>query len=317
VIGVVAVGCQKEDRTDHIPDLGQASIDVTPRVQAFIRGSGQVDGQRSNTTFSLDSAEWYIEAGLNLSVAKAWLECSNSTVDSLSIEIPLTQNGVSVTSAHTAYTALLGEINELIDADTEHLIVADVQFQEVNASGISAYVLLQLGSGYEKSGPNTTYRPNDHIYYGFGNLPNNNCGCGPNSGGATQCADLRIQQRVRATLPGLVYPCYYTSVESRGVNWIFSGGIFNYPHTSFPTGNPSTPYLLYYCQGASCTNCLSPSKMSFYTQGMYDMMMQVKPAGKIATAVSVDDWSILSGENAVYSHAALFTYGILNCGSNG
>lgn len=303
--------------SDRLPEATTGYQDVTPRIMAFLEKGGKIEGSKSGEACTLDSAEWYIEAALNFSVASAWLECDQTSVDSLEFSMPVGSNGVLISDAFAAYNVLRDQLEAMIDESVEHLIVADVSFSEVVGSEVSARVLIQKGFDYDKAGPNTSYGPNDYIYFGFLDQPNNNCGCGPNNGGATQCADIRIQQRVRATLPRLNVNCYYSSVTTRGVKWQWGGADANYSHTDFPTGIPATPFKTYYCQNAvTCTNCLSPAQMSFYTQGMYDVMMQLKPSNRTASAVTVDDWFFAGGENAEYYHMALFTYGQLNCGTN-
>lgn len=312
------IACQKEEAPALVASSA-AEADVTPRIKAFIERAASMGAAKSAGTMSLDSAEWYIEAGLNFDLGAPWKDCTDRALDSLEVTIPVGSEGISESDAHAAYSALHTGIASKLVAGENHLIMADVSLVYNSGTEAVAEVLLLFGSGYSKTNQLiTTYGPNEFIYYGFGNIPNNNCGCESNNGGASPCADIRIAHRVSATLDGLSHGCYYTNVESRGVDWIWNANnlTINATYSSFPTGIPATPYKIYRCTGESCTNCFSPSMMSFYTQGSYDMMTQLKPTNKIPISCTMDDLSILGGPSAAYWHIALYTYAKLNCHRN-
>lgn len=303
------IGCKKD-----IEPGTSGEADVTPRVRTFVDRALSSVQTKDNTSLSLDSAEWYIEAGLNYTESLSWLEYNVHAIDSIETTIALDNGMVATSDAQTAYLALRAQLEAKITPEVNHLVLADVAFLATGeAELVNAKVLLHLGSGYEKN-VHTAYGPNDYWYYGTNPVPNNNCGCGANAGGAGQCADVKIQNRVRSAIGLPADGCFWHSVVTRGVNWGGLTGVadINYPLTNFPTGVPATPYMLYRCVGASCANCLSPAMMSFYTQKAWDLMLQIKPAGKNPSTVQIDDITF-TGFPPRYDHMALYSYGNLQC----
>ncbi len=289
------------------------SIDVTPRVKVFVERALASDQLKDNSPMTLDSAEWYIEAGLNYTESQVWLEYSNHATDSLEAAIPIENALITASDAQAAYIALRSQLDALITPEVNHLVLADVALiPSGEAETVIAKVLVHLGSGYEKD-VHTGYGANEHIWYGSGANPNN-CGCGPNNGGATVCADLRIQSRIRGAIGLPADGWFWHSVVTRGVNWAGLTVIadINFPLTNYSTGIPATPYMLYRCVGQTCSNCIPPAHMSFYTQKAWDLMLQLKPTGKNPSTAEIDDM-ILFANPPVYSHMALYSYGNLQC----
>jgi hypothetical protein len=114
---------------------------------------------------------------------------------------------------------------------------------------------------------------------------------------------------VNASLGKIKPPCYFINVETRGVGP--TNAQVNFLHTDFPTGVPATPYKVFFCnQGANCPSCFSPTLMSFYTQGTWDVMQQIKPTNKVGISCNMDfDWTF----SGIYFHKAVFTYGQVQC----
>lgn len=296
-----------------------SDTDVTPRIKAFIERDASANTQKDGSVWSVDSAVWYVEAGLNLGLATAWVDCSEQTLDSLEFTLQKNSDGITRSNTFSVFEFLRDEIGTRLVPNENHLILADVAAYD-SGTTLTFKVIVLLGSGYHKTNQLiTSYGPSEFIYYGFGQFANNNCGCNGNQS-STTCADIRIAQRVNAALPGIQYPCYYTNLESRGVSWMQNASnlTWNLDHTNFPSGVPSTPYKTYFCNtGISCNNCFSPALMSFYTQGAWDVMNQLTPSGKVRISAVLDDHMTLCGENcSSYFHACLFSYGKLNCPRN-
>lgn len=306
------IACQKEEAPTV---TGTTEVDVTPRIKRFIEEAANRSTAKDASAISLDSAEWYIEAGLNFDLGEPWKDCTDRALDSLEVSIPVGASGILETDAQAAYTTLRTGIASNLVAGENHLIMADVNLIHTAGSDALAKVLIVIGSGYSKTNQLMIgYGANEFIYFNNFGLTNNTCGCGSNQGGATTCANMRIAQRVNATMDGLAYGCYYTEVESRGVDWLGNAPSLtvNLPGTGFPTGIPATPYKIYRCQG-TCSDCLSPSMMSFYTQGSFDIMTQIKPAGKIPVSCAMAGSQLLCCPQQSW-HTALYTYAKLNCG---
>ncbi len=267
---------------------------------------------------SLDSAEWYLEAAVNFSVAEVWRECEQRDTDTLSITLDLTDGQVSDASASNALQLLNEHLATVIIPEENHLILCDVQIGEAIGNEAVAKVVLAIGSGYDKvGGIVTAYGSN--AYYNFGDITfltgtNLNCGCGPKAGGAGKCADRQIEARINSAIGLPTYGCYYTGVLNLGVDCFWANNNA-YTHTSFPTGIPATPYMIYHCYSANsvCPYCFTPSLLTYYTQSTWDLMHLIKPTGKALITASVRGTFVPLGTNAEYFHGALFSYGTLNC----
>lgn len=190
-----------------------------------------------------------------------------------------------------------------------HLVVSDVKMAPL-LSGQPGKVYFVFGYGYEKN-VNANYGPNDYWYSGGGLT---NCGCGPNNGAQGLCADKQIEARIDMPIPLPNVRCFFTSILSIAVGPISGGGIY-YGYELFQTGIPETPYKMYNCccGPITCDPCFSPTLMSFYTQGTWNVFQQLKPAGTQTINAKVEwVWS-LGGDEAGYMHAGLFRYGKVNC----
>lgn len=147
-----------------------------------------------------------------------------------------------------------------------------------------------------------------------------NYGCANEAG---DCSDKQITQRINNALPGLQAPCFYTSPISVGVSWAWSPTpSISRSYTEFSTGIPATPYKTFTCDGLwNCNqgggNCLSTSKLSFYTQQGWNLMNQLRPTsptGMVAVFATLEDWDNLCGQDCYLSrHMAFFSYAKLNC----
>ncbi len=310
-MGVISglVGCQKD--ADIVQDPTNAEVDVTPRLRAFISRAEHANDDRDETVITIDSAEWYIEGAINLNVAQAWIEYNDHAVDSILVSIPVVDGAVLGNSATSKFLELKSLIEGKLTEGENHLILADVNFGIACDGLIPVFVLLEIGSGYDRlGGLITSYGANDFWIYG-GPLPN--CGCGPNAGAPGGCANYWIRQRINATL-GLLAGCYYTNLQTAGVNWTSGGATQNFYSQQFPTGIPATPYKIYYCYNAfTCDNCLDPSRMTFYTQSTYAVMQQLTPSQKVPVSVATNFVFVPNGADAIYSQSYLFSYGKLNC----
>ena len=292
-----------------------AQADVTPRVRAFVDNALSASSSATRSVISTDSAIWYMEAGLNFDVAQAWIECTDIAFDSLEVFIPSSGPELSPSEVYLAFSNLHTMLNDILTPEEEHLIVADVEFEALN-SGYEVNVFLQLGSGYNKTNQLITTFSNPLRHGNFTTGSTSNCGCQNQSG---DCADKQIAQRINNALPGLSAGCYYTNVETIGVGWPYASNFPNLNHFDFPTGIPATPYMVFTCNGSDpCIfgggNCLSTSKLSFYTQRGWNLMNMLKPAGKVAVSANFEDSNTLCGGLCYWSwHGAAFVYAVRNC----
>jgi hypothetical protein len=314
-------GCQKEKVA---PMAADEEVDIFPRVRAFVERARSEAQAKDNTTISLDSAEWYLEAGINFSLAQAWLECNEYYLDSTEVYMACEANELSSSTVLAAFNELSALIAPMIVPEVNHLILSDVTFVPA-PGGYTLKTLLQFGTGYEKSNGLITSFSNPYYFGNFGTGASTNCGCGTFQNGAGDCADKQIAQRINNALPGLQFPCFYTNPTSRGVSWgpwLTPTPAINYAYTQFSTGIPATPYMTFTCNGQwYCNqgggNCLSTSQLSFYTQQGWNLMNQLKPTsptGMVATFANLEDTNNSCPETCYWSyHMAYFGYAKLNC----
>lgn len=80
------------------------------------------------------------------------------------------------------------------------------------------------------------------------------------------------------------------------------------------SGDGVRDYRTYSCVGMDCTNCLSPTDMSFYTQGTWDALNLIR-AQYCPTKVRANctmGWEIIGTHpNTLYMHTAQFRFGII------
>jgi hypothetical protein len=312
-VAMLATSCNKEDNAEVAP--GVVQIDVTPRVRAFVDDALSASGSANRSSISTDSAKWYLEAGLNFALAQAWLECNEVAFDSLEVFIPSNGTELSGSEVNIAFNSLHSMLLEMITPEEEHLIVADVEFRTADG-GYEANVFLQLGFGYDKTNQLITTFSNPLRFGNFSTGATSNCGCQNQSG---DCADKQIASRINNALPGLTVGCYYTNVETKGVSWPYPNNFPNGNYTDFTTGIPATPYMVFTCNGSDlCVlgggNCLSTSKLSFYTQQGWNLMNILKPIGKVSVSANFEDGNLLCSGNCYWSwHGAAFVYAVKNC----
>jgi hypothetical protein len=243
--------------------------DYEPWIQAFVERAAT--DQRDGTMITADSAEWYVEAALNFSQANLAIDHTDQEVDSVTYTIPLNNGMASEADAATAFNALNAMIAQSNVPDISHVVIVDVTSQNRSNELVltTAYV---VGSGYQKA-LNTSYGPND--YWMWISTPNSSA-CLPNTQISSQGADKRIQSRVRAAINNGNY-VYMVSIET----WTVVASGTSIPskeisYTDFPVTGSPYGYRTYGCSGIGCDGCLSPSQMSFFTQGTWDVMNLIR-----------------------------------------
>lgn len=265
---------------------------------------------KDNIYFSADSAEWYVEAGLNFSIATAWVECNTITLDSADVALPGSVEGFSQADVQAAFNALHAHVSGLLVADVNHLVLADAT---VIGSGAAATmkVYLQIGSGYEKLNTNFS---NSWSWGDDSFNPIMSCGCGTNPGSG-RCAYKQIQARVNQNIPLIHKDCFWHSIRAIGVMSWEQGLYANFGYTSFPSGNPAAPWKIFHCQQpeAHCVDCWSPALMGTYTQYAWDVLVQLKPSDRQAISCTFDSQYTLCGGCSVRNHQVVYRYGKKSC----
>ena len=288
------------------------TTNVTTRVQQFVEQARSGALTKSDGTLSVDSAEWYVEAALNYSVAKAWLEFSDVVADSAEVTLSLSGDAVTSASAYAAFNTLHAALAGVEEEGVQHVAIVDVA-AKVTGAELRLDVRYLVGSGYEKT-LNTYYAPGEDLWY---TDQGSACGCGTVS--SALCADKKIQQRVQAAIQVPMGPYdYWTNVET------WSVGPYDthlpskyYKSTEFPnpnntTGDHSQDFLVLYCLNDPCDPCLSSDALSHLTQGSYDVLMDIKAnhcLTKTPYAITLDGDFVLGGGSGAILHHATYTYG--------
>ena len=306
-------GCNKETLHNADPTSLTSEENVTPRVAAFVDRAVNRGLQKDGTQISADSAEWYVEAALNYSYSELGLEYNDAAYDTLTYSIPLIGGNVNEGDALDAYTALATNVAAFIIDQQQHVVIVDI-VSAIGTNTLDLTAIVGTGSGYTKS-INTTYGQND--YWLWGGTSNCNCGSNPNSG---NCANAHITQRLVASISG-TYGTYMTNIETWNVDQ-YSTDIpnKNIQLDDFVNPNDNNPgdylrdFKVYACVSTyGCSTCLSPSDMSFYTQGAYDIMTYIKSnycnTKTYQFAACYWDFSTCTSCPTYYFHKLKFSYG--------
>ncbi|MCW5899964.1 MAG: hypothetical protein KIT10_11915 [Flavobacteriales bacterium] len=294
---VLITACRKEAPGPALPGATSeaAQVNPTPRVKAFIERALAADA-KSGGFLSVDSAVWYVEAALNYSMRRTWLDANELILDSMQVVVPVTDQRITAWDAGQAFLALSEALSANDQPGVSHLVVIDVS-QGSAGVGLTLCATALVGSGYDKS-LNTSYGANDY-FMAYGGL--SSCGCGPNQGGTGLCADKQIQNRVNFAL---VHPVnsYWTDIENKQLT-----------ASSLPLGG------IWQCEGTvfePCDACFTPSMMAQYTQGTWDVIWFNTPSGKepIRTTVFPNTFTLPYPDDDIHiqQHVAEARYGINN-----
>lgn len=280
-------------------------------MRAFVDAARNEAQTKDNACFSADSAEWYVEAGLNFSIATAWVECNTITLDSAEVALPGSAEGYHQADVLAAFNALYAHVTGLLVADANHLVLTDAT---VVGSGAAATlkVYLQIGSGYEKA-LNTTFS-NSWLWGDDSSFPISSCGCGTSPGGG-RCAYKQIEGRVNQNIPLIHMNCYWHSIRAIGVNSFAPGLYANWSSSNFPSGVPATPWKIFHCQQPQphCVDCWTPALMGTYTQYAWDVLVQLKPSDRQPISCAFDATYTLCGGCSTRMHQVVYRYGKKSC----
>ena len=314
--------CQKEPAAPYSETRPGQVGNVKSLVEAFVN-QARNNLVKAGNTISVDSAEWYVEAGLNYSLAKAWIEYDNAQADSVWATIPTSNGSVALADVYSAFNELHDALADIEQEGVQHLALADVSVETVPA-GLNLVVRYVVGSGYAKGAPNTNYPPGYALLWWQPGAPN--CGCGTYT--STKCADKTIQQRVKAAILTPLQPGdFLTNIETWTVSYLVStsipGKTYDANHFLNVQGVPGHSNMdnpIYSCSlpGGDCSSCLDATDLSFHTQGVYNVLMWIRNThipSKIPITLSVDGDLGSSSSGSHYIHSCLFTYALKQSGS--
>ena len=273
-------GCAKEELV-----VGEEGHSFNPKVMILgflkdVRGR-RVSGLKSAESFSADSAVWYIEAGLNFTAGNLELAHEDSWEDSVSVPLNVDVSGISEEDVYDAFDALLVQLAPWVNEE-QHIVLVDVL--DASSGDCELKATVQLGSGYSKGAPSTTYGPKDCYYYG-GSLTQQTaaCACGCTTLQVSWCSNRIIQNRINsANLVLIPDGSILNSVETWKV-WNFDNiaerkiNLYNPLLSQAPLGDGyhDTKTYSHYINGPTGPDlaallCLSPTEMSYWTGNATD-----------------------------------------------
>lgn len=304
------LSCSKESPSG--PVQGQAA-NVDQLVRTFVN-EARNGSAKSLETMSVDSAVWYVEAGLNYSLVKAWVEHNTEAVDSLTITVPLTQGVVDNTAAYETFNTLFEQLAGVEQEGVQHLALADVS-ATTTGDELVFTTRYTIGSGYEKV-LDTSYPAWISLNWW---TASGSCNCGV--GSASVCAEKKIQTRVRSAIAIPMQPGeYFTNVETWSVHpgnsTSIPGKTYDlddfYNPQSIP-GHSNQDYPIYLCSGGDCSPCLDASDLNFHTQGTYDVMMFIRSnhcPTKQAITLTVDGDLAFTSDGSTAFHYCNYAFGV-------
>lgn len=279
------MACQKENDGTVSQSSDLEVLKVNRLVEDFIERTQRLDRTKSDEVLVADSAEWYLEAALNYSIAEAWIFTEGHWKDSLESILSLQNNEVNYAQVILEFSRLQSEIiSETNEGD--HVAFVDVK-SVITDHELQFTVVVVRGSPGNKA-LNCTF-PSSGYYWWTG--PMTSCGCGSNNNGLGLCADKRIQACLNGSLPPVSAGTYFTNVDE-----IWVSGLTN-------------PSIYYNCVMPNCPNeCVTPQLLESLTQSAWQHFQQMKPARKtMMGAYFSSPYSLCCPERY---HEAVYTYGI-------
>lgn len=326
---VMLASCTKEP-SGPLATLPATAPDMTPRVERFVASASDENRTKSNGVFEADSAVWYLEAGLNYSVAQAWRPFTELRSDSVLLSLDLTAGTVSNDLVFNAYGILAAHLAS-VNTQEQHLYIVDV-VEPVIASN-ELLVRYQVASGYAKynNPPNTSY-PADHVaWWSTGSSPSCAVTVAPR-------ANTTIQQRINSANFFPVSPGqFWHSVES----WTVSNYETLIPGKNYwwrdpflasttPTNGGYRESLLFSWKDGAATGglCLNDSEMAYWTgnastNGTWRGITKIRTT-HCPTKIFSSCFILGSGQTVIdlpgsplyWYHGGQFTFGILSAGSS-
>jgi hypothetical protein len=315
------VACRKDEPSSIGPLNAPKEASATPRVLAFVSKAALPPGTKNYGQLGIDSAEWYVEAALNYTLAETHKGYEDLERDSLVHTMSISGTAVADGDVIAAYNDLKTTIESSIDGE-RYLVVVDVVRKEENGVLVLTTYPYYSREDLTRRGLNTTFRENEH-YLWDGPAQ---CACDPNGVQSDDCAHRQIQFRINAAhVIGLGPNDYITDVEVWYVGAIYSTDPQNFTYDSEDFLNPANTsglwnqnYLMYRCESTqNCSTCLDHIDLSYHTQGTYDIMQHIRAThcpNKLFL-ISMGDAGWAGDLNStLYYHNFRFTYGKLQSG---
>ncbi len=316
--------------------------DKRARIEGFLDKARSPIRQKSQTDYSLEEAEWLMEAALNYGTADPRANKDSIHVDEFSVYVPSTNGRVDEADLITAFNDMLDSLAATPLGNDERIIAMDVDarldnelmwFGVQRAVGNGEPIVL----GILNTNFTGTYRCRPDA------LPSPQIVCQERAG------DLAIQQRMNAGIGIYTNDWYLTDIEFWRV-WQVWPDIAPeeitdpdwdqnvLPATYFPNANDPTGPGVWYddymtmtspiCYGylIDCEPCLGAGLMTILTQHAWDLMEDVKATyasdpqlDNVACIVQGIGYNLTGNpQNAEWKfcHNVTFVYGNWNLGGS-
>lgn len=320
IITAVLFACKKEGLDQHgTIGVPATPLDVTPRVKQFV-DAAKLGNTKSGSTFTADSAVWYLEAALNYSAAQPWLEYTSLRSDSLLVQLDLSGGSIEASTLYDVYNDLYSQL-ENVNSNEQHLHFADVIEAVPNAGQGEVLVYYQVASGYAKGAPNNYYPPGyvcvwTHTYDdGY---------CDSDCYGADHEIADRINQ---ANIIGLQPGQYLHSIETWQVSYFPTFPQYYYLSWRDPLMESPTPdnggyreTLLFSTPAVGPPNevCLDADDMTYWTgntsHGTWKAILNIQSTycpTKLYTGGYIVPDNTTYNSVPYYYHAGFFSFGLI------
>ncbi len=288
VLALLGVSCAKEGL---VPEIRDADKNPESMIKAFIHEASTGTTGR-NVGFSLDSAEWYLEAALNYAYSKPWIQGNDQRVDSILVDIELSNGEVSSSDLYQAYSSIERQI-----CSTEGAVDGTLQLVDVisfsGENSLTWVVQMISATGTDRSWPDG---PTKQVWFGG---PDNfaNCGCGPDAGAITPCAHKRIQSRLNWAVGPITPNVYFTNVVTIDAG---SGAVYECTGSAFSE----------FC------SCLTPATVDNRSDYGWWLFGSLQPVGKAKISATTRYDQTLGGDNTWWGIGVKFRYGKKHTGAS-
>ncbi|MDX9751280.1 MAG: hypothetical protein RBT71_09400 [Flavobacteriales bacterium] len=209
------IACSKENQVPTVTALEDQRAGVTHRVKAFVEAATDGRNKSGGEPISLDSLVWYVEAGTNYQHGQAWLPYEFLISDTFTIQVPVLEDFVAPSSAYEAFNEI-GALLDGVNTEGQHLILVDVELDDLRAQVADLRVVRRVGFGAMKGAPSTSYSMTDDYRWLYpSSAQHESCPCGDNPAIMSYCANGVIQRRInQANLHPLSPGEYWYGLET-------------------------------------------------------------------------------------------------------
>lgn len=287
LIGACCLASCSKDGLPERPDMDNAG--VTARIETFIHNVNS--GTDRSGLIGLDSAVWYLEAALNYTCTTPWTVGADQEIDSTTIVLPLVNEGTTMAGIGQSFLTLSHQLCTVPHGRALHVV--DVSSETIGDSLrlIVASVTVQAeGRAWGDVGPQL------HLWFGDWAGVITNCGCGPDEGASSACADKKVEARMNWAVGPIEVGTYFTDVVTIDAGL---GSVYSCNGTAFTD---------------ECT-CLSPATIDANTNMAWWLFGHYQPTGKAKISAFLYSDQTLGGDDSWFGTGAEFKYGVKHTGN--